>query len=99
MSVTLIVLLLAVVSALVGIKVYLEHREELKFDEVKIAELENKIEEPKTVVVEAPVEVKVEEPTPIVVEAPKKDKPKKKFYRKPGKKPFPKKKNQKQNKN
>jgi len=99
MSVTLIVLLLAVVSALVGIKVYLEHKEELKFDEAKIAELENKIEEPKTVVVEAPVEVKVEEPTPIVVEAPKKDKPKKKFYRRPGKKPFPKKKNQDKNKN
>ncbi len=92
MSITFIVILLAIVSALIGIKVYLEHREELKFDKAKIAELENKVEEPKTIVVEAPVEVKIEEPAPVVVEAPKKDKPKKKFYRKPGKKPFPKKK-------
>jgi len=101
MSVTLIVIVLAAVSALVGIKVYLEHTQEKQFEEAKIKQLqeEAKKEEPAPVAVEVaypvavenPVDFKTTDPNP-ALETPKKDKTKKKFYRKPGKKSFPKKK-------
>jgi len=109
MSVTLIVIVLAVVSALVGIKVYLEHTQEKQFEDAKISELQEEakkeeqapaaIEVVSPVALENPVNFNTSDPNP-AVETPKK-KTKKRYYGKPGKKgdkkPFDNKK--KQNKN
>jgi hypothetical protein len=109
MSVTLIVIVLAVVSALVGIKVYLEHTQEKQIEETKIKQLQEEakkeeqipvaIEAVSPIAVENPVDFKTTDPNP-ALETPKK-KTKKRYYGKPGKKadkkPFENKK--KQNKN
>jgi hypothetical protein len=104
MSVTFIVILLAVVSALVGIKVYLEHTQEKQLEE---PQQEAKKEEPASlaievvspVAVENPVDLKTTDPNP-ALETPKK-KTKKRYYGKPGKKsdkkPFDNKKKQGKN--
>jgi len=100
MSVTIIVILMAVVAALVGVKVYLEHKEETKSQETKetdvlqhlntyiVNPVNNEItlveEKEEIKVVENPVDFKTTDPEP-AVEQPKKKK-KKKYYGKPGKK-------------
>ena len=100
MSVTLVVVLLAVVSALVGIKVYLEYKEEKKIEEVKEADafqdfnalvinpVEGEIvlaeKKEEIEVVENPIDFKTTDPNP-ALETPKK-KTKKRYYGKSGKK-------------
>ncbi len=100
MSVTIIVILMAVVAALVGVKVYLEYREEKKLEETKkddvfedlntyiVNPVKNEIvvveEKEEIKVVENPVDFKTTDPEP-AVEVEKK-KPKKRYYGKKVKK-------------
>jgi hypothetical protein len=91
MSLSFIIVILAIVSALVGIKVYLEHKEEKILEETKSVEQEKEVkqdlpvEQPATIVVlENPIDFKTQDPEP-AVEVEKK-KPKKRYYGKPKKK-------------
>ena len=100
MSITFIVVLLAVVSALVGIKVYLEYKEEKKIEEAKETDA---FEDPHPLIinpvqinhlfaekkeeekaVENPIDSKIPDPEPVV--ALPKNKKKKRYYGKQVKK-------------